>query len=326
MTEAMPAFSLLHPETLDDALLALSTTPESRALAGGTDLIVNMRRGLVEAPKLVSLARVAELKRFETTENGMVLGAGVTLADIADSTLVREYYPALAEAAETVAGHTHRQVATLGGNLCQDTRCLYYNQSHWWRKSNDFCLKYRGEICHVAPRGKRCRAAYCGDIAPALMVHDAELTLAGPEGTRQLKLAEFFNEDGAQANRLKPQEIIVSVLLRAPRGKSAYGKIRQRGAIDFPLAGVAVLADNRARQTTFTIALTGTNSCPILLNDLPPLGGPAEADGYFDALSKTVQKSVSPQRTTTIAAHYRRLSVAALAARLARQLWEEGQP
>ena len=123
-----------------------------------------------------------------------------------------------------VAGPSHRQVATLGGNICLDTRCVYYNQSHWWRKANGFCLKYQGEVCHVAPSGNRCRAAFSGDLAPALMVHDAEVEIAGPTGRRRQALAEFYQEDGAAHLLLEPGEIVVAVHLPASGRVSDYEK------------------------------------------------------------------------------------------------------
>ena len=204
-------------------------------------------------------------------------------------------------------------MATIGGNLCLDTRCLYYNQSHWWRQSNDFCLKYQGDICHVAPKGNRCRAAFSGDLAPALMVHGATLEIAGPEGIRHLTLPDFYVEDGAAFLTLAPGELLVAIHLPAPIGPSAYAKVRLRKSIDFPLAGVALARS----ETGFNIALTGTNSCPKMV-DFSVLF--SEDDAYFIALEKAVQKAASPQRTSTTQPHYRRLAIAALAARTARAL------
>lgn len=316
----MPEFELLRPTSLDEALAALAARPGARLCAGGTDLLANMRRGLVAAPALIDLARVDVLHVIEQDDTGLTVGAGVSLAALLDADLDWHGLNALREALVAVAGPTHRQVATIGGNLCQDTRCLYYNQSEWWRQSNDFCLKYRGEICHVAPRGNRCRAAYCGDLAPALMVLGAEVELAGPQGRRRISLAELFVEDGAAHLNCAPDEILVGVHVPPDGLRSTYGKIRQRGAIDFPLAGVAVSCRGVDGGLRFLLAVTGTNSCPVMVEVGDPLLPDTTPDAFFRNISRQVQKAVSPQRTTSIAPHYRRLSVAALAARLARDL------
>ncbi len=319
MSEALPEFQLLAPASVDEAVAALGANPGALASAGGTDLIVRLRKGLSETGTLVDLGGIAALNDITPgAGGGLRIGAGVTLAALAKSAPLAEY-PAIPRAVATVAGPTHREVATLGGNLCQDTRCVYYNQSHWWRQSNGFCLKYRGEICHVAPKGNRCRAAFSGDIAPALMVHGASLEIAGPDGTRHLPLAEFYHEDGAAHLGLNPGEIVVAVLLPPPGPVSDYAKVRVRAAVDYPLAGIAVACTQAREGARFTLAITGTNSAPMLVDIADALAEGADADAYFAALEKQVQKAVSPQRTSTLAPHYRRLSVSALAARLARQ-------
>ncbi len=321
MTEVLPQFHLLTPTNLIEAVAALNDTPEAAICAGGTDMVVQLRMGLAEVGTLIDISGLAELQEIASSEAGLRIGAGVTLAEIeANSDLARDY-PALVKAAEVVAGPTHRNVATLGGNLCLDTRCLYYNQSHWWRKSNAFCLKYKGDTCHVAPKGNRCRAAFSGDIAPALMVHRAEIEILGASGSRRIPLADFYQEDGADHLQLEAGEIVVAVHLPPPGLVSDYAKIRVRDSIDFPLAGVAVSCGKTEDGTAcFSVAVTGTNSMPVLVTTDEKLDPGADADAFFDALGKQVQKATSPQRTTSIAPHYRRLSAAATAIRLAKAL------
>lgn len=321
MSEAMTPFQLIQPTSLDEAINALGAEG-SQPVSGGTDLIVRLRKGLSETGILVDLTGIAALKKITRNDEGMRIGAGVSLAELEQNSDLAGY-PAVIQAVKSVAAPSHREVATLGGNLCLDTRCVYYNQSHWWRKSNQFCLKYRGDICHVAPKGNRCRAAFSGDIAPALMVHDAQIEIANPDGSRLMPLADFYNEDGAAHTILKPGEIVTAVQLPPPGPASDYRKVRVRGSIDFPLAGVAVACTSSKAGVFFTLALTGTNSKPVLVKISEPLG--ADTDVFFANLKKTVQKAVSPQRTTTIAPHYRRLSVSALAVRLARQLVQDGE-
>lgn len=310
MTEILPDFRLSRPATVKEALGEL-TWPGAQIIAGGTDKVVQLRRGLAAPKVLVDITGIDALARIETTADGLTIGAGVTLERLASDPALAPY-PAVTEAARAVAGPSHRAVATLGGNLCLDTRCHYYNQSEWWRRSNDFCLKYQGDTCHVAPKGNRCRAAFSGDMAPALMVHGARIALAGPDGERRLDLADFYAEDGAAHLALAPGEIVTAIDLPAPL-PSAYAKLRQRGAVDFPLAGVAVaLAGEEMR-----VAVTGTNSRPLLVAPPGPLTGD---DAWFAGLGKAVQKAVTPQRTSTFRPHARRLAVAALAVRLARDL------
>ncbi len=325
MTELMPEFEIVRPESVNQAVAALTARPASRFLAGGTDLIVNMRRGLVETDTLVDLTGIPELRYIKTGNTGLSIGAGVTLREVTTNPEIRSRYAAIAEACDTIAGPGHRSAATVGGNLCLDTRCIYYNQSHWWRKSNGFCLKYKGDICHVAPAGNRCRAAFCGDLAPALLVHGAEVELAGPGGSRRMPLADLYLEDGDNHLRLEPGEFVVAVHIESQNiqnsSVSAYAKVRHRGAIDFPLAGVAVACrktDEGAIEVT--AALTGTNSRPFLVEGFAPVTPGSDRAAAFMDLEKLVQKQVSPQRTTSTASHYRRLAVSALARRLATNL------
>lgn len=311
MTEVLPEFDLLRPTSIEEAMKALANEG-AEIIAGGTDKVVQLRRGLSTAKTLVDLGQISALAGITREGEGLRIGAGVTLAELAHDPLIAAY-TSVAQGASSVAAPGHRAVATIGGNLCLDTRCLYYNQSHWWRQSNDFCLKYQGSICHVAPKGNRCRAAFSGDLAPALMVHDAALEIAGPDGTRRVALRDFYVEDGAAFLTLAPSEFIVAIHLPAPVGPSAYAKVRLRKSIDFPLAGVALARG----ETGFEVALTGTNSCPKMVDFDAPF---TDDDAYYTALEKAVQKAASPQRTSTTQPHYRRLAVAALAARTARAL------
>lgn len=325
MNEPMPDFKLNRPETVDQAVTAMVARPSSRFLSGGTDLIVNMRRGLVDADCLIDLTGISELHQFKFGKAGLTIGAGVTLREICEHEKIHHSYGAISQACDAIAGPGHRSMATVGGNLCLDTRCIYYNQSHWWRKANDFCLKFKGDICHVAPAGKRCRATFSGDLAPALMVHDAEVEIAGPDGRRRMSLADLYHEDGADHIRLKSGEFIVAV--HVPPGdaqhpvRSAYAKVRVRSAIDFPLAGVAVACRRTVGgEIQVTTALTGTNSRPFLIEGFDPIMPGQDQGAAFMLLEKLVQKQASPQRTTIIASHYRRLAVSALARRLATRL------
>ena len=236
---------------------------------------------------------------------------------------------ALAEAARTVAGPGHRSVGTVGGNLCLDTRCVFYNQSAWWRAANAYCLKRGGDVCHVAPQGKHCHAAFAGDLAPALLALDAEVELVAGRGVRRIPLADLYRDDGAAHLTLACDEVLARVFVPAsPAGlASGYRKARTRGAIDFPLAGVAcALALRGNALSTLRIALTGTNSRPIVLDGTAAFLGRPIDDATLAALRKLVQKQASPMRTTVTSSDYRRQVAAVLAQRLVRELGEGRLP
>jgi 4-hydroxybenzoyl-CoA reductase subunit beta len=321
MTAPLPSFRLSRPRDVAAAIAARRDNAGARYLAGGTDLVVNLRRQIGDADLLIDLSGVDEMGGIAASAGGVRIGAGVTLAALAENDTIAKRYVAVAQAAEAIAGPSHRGVATVGGNLCLDTRCIYYNQSGWWRKANSYCLKHRGDVCHVAPQGERCHAAFSGDLAPALMVHGAEVEVAGSAGRRRMPLADMYAEDGRAHLKLAADELVVAVHLPVDPQPSAYEKVRVRGSVDFPLAGVAVAAAARGGNVTaLQVGLTGTNSCPFLLEGTEAFVGKPLDEGALGRLDKLVQKQVQPMRTTLASANYRRLAAAALARRLAARL------
>ena len=292
-------------------------------MSGGTDLMPNMRRGLVDSPLLVDLSELRELRALEAADSGLVIGAAVTLAELARDPVVARDYPALAQAAGGIAGPTQRTMGTVGGNLCLDTRCYFYNQSEWWRQSNHYCLKYRGETCHVVPGAERCYAAYSGELAPTLLIFGAEVELAGPGGRRRAPVGELFTGDGTDYLTLDDGELVAAVRLPPPRPgfRTAYAKLRVRGSVDFPLAGVAVGLERRdGALGELRVALTGTDSRPLLLSGTEELVGEGLDESVFTGLSKLIQKQTNPVRTSLTQPQYRRRAIAAVACRLVRRL------
>ena len=321
--ERLAAFTLHRAGTAAQAVALLASVPGARVLAGGTDLLPNLRRGLGNPPALVDISGVDGFGAVKRDAQGWRLGAGVTLARLAADAAIARELPALAQAAASVAGPGHRTVATVGGNLCLDTRCVFYNQSEWWRRSNGYCLKHGGDTCHVAPQGKRCHAAFSGDLAPALIALDASVEIEGSQGSRRLPLADLYADDGAAALRLAKDELIVAVLVPPqPAGsRSGYRKARIRGAMDFPLAGVAARAVlDGGRLAGLRLALTGTNSRPLLLADTDALCGGAIDEAMLAQLGKRIGRQVSPMRTTVTASNYRRQVAIVQAQRLLREL------
>ncbi|HEX6136404.1 MAG TPA: 4-hydroxybenzoyl-CoA reductase subunit beta [Casimicrobiaceae bacterium] len=319
--EGIAAFELKRATSVAEAAAWLAA-PGARIVAGGTDLVPNLRRGIEAPSTLVDVSAIAALDTIAFDTPSRVIGAGVTLARLAADRRIAAEYPAIGEAAAEVAAPAHRNAGTVGGNLCLDTRCVFYNQSAWWREANHWCLKRGGDTCHVAPQGKRCHAAFSGDLAPALLVHGAEVELTSASGTRRIPLAELYRDDGAAHLTLAPGELLVAVHLPpAAAGVSGYRKGRVRGTFDFPLAGVAVaLALEGGRIARLAIALTGTNSHPLLLSGTDALAGRVVDDATLALLGKLVAKQVSPMRTTVTASNYRRQVAAVLAQRLLRDL------
>jgi 4-hydroxybenzoyl-CoA reductase subunit beta len=317
MTASLSDFHLLQPLTIQEAIAARLDHPNARFLAGGTDLLVNMRRGISNPNSLIDLSAIDELSEIELREDGVTIGAGVTIAALARHEFFADRYKALSQAAQAIAGPAHRAMATVGGNLCLDTRCIYYNQSEWWRSANAYCLKNGGDTCHVAPQGRRCHAAFTGDLAPALLVLGAKIDIAGPQGRRQISLSDLYVEDGKAHLTLADSELVAAVHLPANQPPSTYEKIRVRSAIDFPLAGVAVaLAVSGSIVSSLRIGLTGTNSRPFLLTGTDVFVGRSIDEKLLQEIERLVQKQVQPMRTTLTSANYRRVTAAALARRL----------
>ncbi|HEX6587878.1 MAG TPA: FAD binding domain-containing protein [Longimicrobiales bacterium] len=243
----LPPYQYHAPRSLAEALdLLAQHAGNALPIAGGTDLVPNMKQGLFAPEHLVALSRVPELRGVELTDDGLRIGATMTLAEVGAHPLVRAHAPSFADAASRVAGPQLRNAGTIGGNLCLDTRCTYYNQTYFWRSALGFCLKKDGQVCHVTKVGKKCVAAHSADTPPVLMTLGASMTLASPGGaTRTHRVGDFFIADGIRNNVRRPDELVVSVTIpRAPRGRfAAFEKLRQRGAIDFPLLNVAVAGE-----------------------------------------------------------------------------------
>jgi 4-hydroxybenzoyl-CoA reductase subunit beta len=324
MMSSLPSFRLMHPTSASGAVVMLCENPASRFIAGGTDLLPNIRRGLLAPPVLIDLGSVDELREFSVDANRARFGAGVTLASLAADPRVLQSLPALAQAALAVAGPTHRTVATLGGNLCLDTRCQYYNQSEAWREGNEYCMKCAGDTCRAAPKSARCFAAFSGDVAPALLALDATVELLGPQGLRRLPIRDFYCDDGMVSLALAADEMLVAVEVPISDGwSSAYDKVRVRGAIDFPLAGIAIaLRRDGEVLSGLRIACTGVSSRPELADSLDEVIGKRLDDAAFTMIEKCVRRCVQPMETTVVSVPYRRRVTPVLARRLLQRLWE----
>jgi 4-hydroxybenzoyl-CoA reductase subunit beta len=235
----LPYFAFHAPATVREAADLIASSPGAMLVAGGTDLLPNMKRRQQVPPTLVSLRRVGELKEI-TNGNGLTLGAGLTLSGLVREARLRERYAALWQAASSVATPHLRNMGTLGGNLCLDTRCNYYDQNYEWRKAIDFCMKKDGAICWVATGSPKCLAVSSTDTAPALLALGATVVLTSVDGTREIAVSDLYRNDGIEYLTRRPHEILTSVRLpRLDGWRSTYWKLRRRGAFDFPVLSVA---------------------------------------------------------------------------------------
>jgi 4-hydroxybenzoyl-CoA reductase subunit beta len=318
---SLPSFRLLRPKTLADAVGMLSLYADQvKVIAGGTDLLPSMKQKLFTPPYVLDLRGIGELRGIQATADGGVsIGALTTLAAIEHSPLIRGDYPVLYHATKTVASPVLRNMGTLGGNICLDTRCLWYNQSLLWRKSCGFCLKKDGDLCHVAPSSKTCWAAFSGDTPPALLCLGAEIEIAGPDGVRRVPLAEFYVNDGIVRLHLAPNEVVTRVFLPAlARGwRGSYQKLRVRGSIDYPLAGVAVAMKMRnGRVEDARMAITAVNPAPHLVKDVDArLVGMEVGQELAETVGELASRTAKPLTTSALTPEYRREMVKVFAKR-----------
>jgi len=323
---SLPTFKLLRPRTVEEAVSMLyrhqPNPGESKnghgngdagvqIVAGGTDLIPSLKQRLFTPQHLLDIRGIENLERIRVLPGmGVELGALTTLSMIEDSEYLRRHYPVLREAAMSVASPILRNMGTLGGNICLDTRCLWYNQSLQWRKSCGFCIKKDGDICHVAPGGNFCWATFSADTPAALLTLGAEINIAGLSGFRRIPLADFYSNVGDDRMKLGRHEMLTSIYL--PEGTAgysgAYRKLRMRGSIDYPLAGVAVAIKKKGKQVEDArVAITAVNPAPLLIPDAPhALIGREVNEHSAMVVGELAASMAKPLTTSLLTPEYRR--------------------
>jgi 4-hydroxybenzoyl-CoA reductase subunit beta len=312
---SLPQFKLLRPVNVEQAVALLAAhagggARATRLIAGGTDLIPSMQQKLFEPEYVIDIRHIADLKGVRQTLDGVQIGALTSLAEIQHSEFLRQHYSVLTEAAATVASPVLRNMGTIGGNICLDTRCLWYNQSLTWRKGCGFCIKKDGDLCHVAPGGTKCWAAFSGDTPAALLCLKAEIEIASASGTRRMPLHEFYAGEGDNYRNLQPNELVTKVFLPASSAdfRGVYRKLRIRGSIDYPLAGVAVaLKRSNGHVSEARVALTAVNPAPVLVkNASEMLEGKTVDESLAEALGDLAAKTAKPLTTSALTPEYRR--------------------
>lgn len=265
----LPKFDYLEPQTILETCQLLKTYQgESMIIAGGSDLIVAMKQRLKTPKYLICLKKVASMKGIAEEKGELIIGPLTTLQEIVDSATVQEKMPILVQAAREVGSPLIRSIATIGGNLCLDNRCRYYNQSEFWRKANQPCLKVGGHKCLITNRTDRCNATFSSDVAPALIALEAEVTLNTSESERTISLADFYTGESTKPNQAAGGGMFLSKIqipLPSKGLRGIYRKHRKRQSIDFPIVGLAgtmELAGGVCQKAQFVF--TGVGSGPII--------------------------------------------------------------
>jgi 4-hydroxybenzoyl-CoA reductase subunit beta len=289
----LPSFRYLQPTTLGDALkMKGDAGPDGMFVAGGTDLYPNMKRRHQEPSTVISLMGIPELRKMERWN----VGTCVTLSSLSNVPSFQRSHSAVVQAARLVSTPLLRNMGTLGGNLCLDTRCNYYNQSYEWRKSIDFCMKKDGAICWVAPSSPRCWAVSSSDVAPVMVAIGAEYRLVGPQGERIVPAARFYHNDGINYLTKQSDEILVDVRLPSPDGWDAvYHKLRRRGSFDFPVLGVAAWVQWKGKSVVAArIVLGGVASYP---QEVPEAGAALVGSPLSDeAIAAAAEAAYRPSK------------------------------
>lgn len=326
---SMSAGGVARPKTVEEALSILSLHgSDAMVIAGGTDVVPNLRMKLFSPSVLVDIKRIECLRGIETNASGELrIGALTTLTGIVNSRLIQEKYSVFAQAAATVAGPLQRNMGTIGGNLCLETRCRWYNQSYFWRKSLGGCLKKDGPICHVAPGGARCWAVWSGDSAPAFLTLDAEVEITGSRGVRRIPLRDFYKNDGIDRIALGHDEILTAIFVppKAAGRRGIYQKLRIRNSIDYPLAGVALALEIDAVGICrdARIAITAVNPAPLLLPEASEwLIGQKYSRELAERVAHSAIRTGKPLTTSASTPVYRRDMLRLFTRRALEQLWQ----
>lgn len=319
------SYQFHRPRSLAEAASLLEDhKSDGMLIAGGTDVMPNMKHRLFTPNHLIGVKQVPELHGVRIENGELVIGASETLASLSRNPLVRQHAESLALAAGSVAGPQLRNMGTLGGNLCLDTRCTYYNQSFFWRNALGFCLKKDGDVCHVTKVGKKCVAAHSADTPPVLMTLDGVIDLVSAEGTRTVSVADFFIADGIWNTVRKPNEIVARVRVKLPPAstRTSFTKVRQRQAIDFPLLNIAIATDfegDAVRSMRMVVSALGSRPREISGLEKVAAGKSLDAE-TIQAIAERAYQQCHPLENIIVDPDWRRAMVPVYVKRALRQL------
>ena len=320
MTLRLPAFELLSPQTLEEAVTLLAD-PAATIIGGGTDLLPKMKRRQATPPTVVSLREIAELKGIRTDELGRcVIGASTVLEQIVASA---EVPPVLAAAAHQIASPQIRNTATIGGNLCLDTRCNYIDMPELWRQASGHCMKDGGTVCWIAPQGDRCWAISSSDLAPVAIALDGSVRLTSRDADRVIPIEDLYHNDGIAHQTMSPDEVLVELLLPRFDGRATYRKLRRRDSIDFPLVGVAAAArfDQTETCTSARIVIGAVASAPLRAADAEQfIVGRKLTEDVIEEAAQLASRPVRTQDNTDMGSRYRKWMTSVYVSRALRDL------
>ncbi len=308
----LPEFEYFEQAYLDEAIDLLEKYGnDCTVIAGGTELVVALKQRLQNPKYLISLDKIPSLKNITDKGDSISIGPLCTLEEIIKSKLIEEKLPALKKAAWEVGSPLLRSVATIGGNICLNTRCRFYNQSLFWRSSREACFKAGGGVCHVAKKESRCNSAFAADLPPVLISYGTKIKLRGAKGTRVLPLESFYTGDGRFPNELLKgsREILTEIEIPLPQGNYAgsYHKFRLRGSIDFPLVGAAVqlkINDEKFCEEA-RIILTGVGPAPVEVGQAcAKLAGQKLSADLISTVAETAVSEIRPFKTTLVSPRY----------------------
>jgi 4-hydroxybenzoyl-CoA reductase subunit beta len=306
----LPPFELHQPTSLADAVALLARHgANAKLLAGGTDLLPNMKHRLFTPAHVVSLEAVPGLEDIVEGPDHLELGARVTLATLSESLTVRSKLPSLATAAHHVAGPQLREMATLGGNVCLDTRCVYYNQTHFWRKALGYCLKKDGTVCHVVKGGQRCVAAASNDTAPVLMTLDATVRTVSAQGLRERPIRTLYTADGIRNTVLDADEIVTHLRVPTQPGVvMGYEKLRVRAAIDYSALTLAVAAKRNpdGQVEWLRVVVNALGARPHEVKSLESFHGAPLDEAAVARMGEVVKKQCHPLTNINVDPAWRR--------------------
>lgn len=322
----MPSFDLFTPSTQAEAVSLLHKHPEAKIMAGGTDLLVSMKQGLIKPKQLISMRLIPDLAGIEKFGNGgLRMGSMVRLSSVAKSVEVRKRYPTLSDTARLIGVPPLQNVATVGGNLSLDTRCLYYNQSIFWHQGLPACFKMGGDVCHVVKGSDKCWAVFQADLPPILIALGANVTVEGPQGERIMPLRKLYSGRGERPLALEQGELIAGIELPPPeKGMGAsYLKLRLRAALDFPLVSTAatIWKDNGVCKDA-RLVLGAIASKPVTIEIGNVLRGKNLKDGIVEA-AELAFEAAHPVANVGATPLYRRKMVRVLVQRALQRAWEQ---
>ena len=308
----LPKFDYRVPREIAEAVKIMAGSgPEGQFVAGGTDLYPNMKRRQQTPRTVISVMRVPELNQITGDgKSGIRIGASVTLTDIVEHPLINRDYPVIAHAARTISTPILRNMGTIGGNLLLDTRCNYYDQNYEWRKGINFCLKKDGDVCWVAPGSSKCWAVQSSDLVPVMVAIGAKFRLASTLGERMIDAAGFYNDDGIDYLKKRPDELLVDIHLPPLNGwRASYQKLRRRGAFDFPVLGVAawIQVDHTGSVKDAKLVLGGIAPSPVEVKEAGAalIGQPLDAD-HIQAAAEAAYVKARPLDNTDFVMNWRK--------------------